>query len=257
MRFSRSLPPWANCQRPMSASAMPLAPSARKRSLALRVSSRRSIAIGSRSISEMPARCLALAAGSREKSVERMVRRARRPAIPTIGEERAGGRLPRRRRSKAQASARIPKTMYAAEIWEVRSAKRTRRGKRLLRSVTPLVSRFPFPVFRPTSSGFGPRKRLVDQHDRNVGDDWIDEVGLPGVQALSHDRLLVAELLSVLIDELPARFFLQLDQLERALCLGADENRQQLGVDGHVASGREVYSSQLSAVSYQFPMAFP
>ena len=55
-------------------------------------------------------RCRALAAGSREKSVESAVKSARRPAIATIGEERDGAGRRARNMSANQASARIPKT---------------------------------------------------------------------------------------------------------------------------------------------------
>jgi len=79
---------------------------------------------------------------------------------------------------------------------------------------------------------------LVDQHDRYVGNDRIHEVCRPGVEALGDHGLLVAEFLAVLLDEGTARLVVQVHELEWALGLGADENREQLRIDGHRA---EVY----------------
>jgi hypothetical protein len=69
------------------------------------------MAIGRRSNRETPARCRTLTAGSREKRVESAVNNARRPAIPTIGEERDGVRAPSRHLVKIHRGASSPKAM--------------------------------------------------------------------------------------------------------------------------------------------------
>src|SRR5262245_55483690 len=112
-----------------------------------------------------------------------------------------------------------------------RSGTRRRGGERRRVGETARGGRDPL-----AARGLRPGKRLVDQHHRDVRHDRIHEVGLPRVETLRDDRLLVTKLLPVFFDERLARRFLQLHELQRALGLRANQNRQKLGVDGHVGN---------------------
>src|SRR6185436_20067229 len=81
----------------------------------------------------------------------------------------------------------------------------------------------------------GGEKGLIDQHDRDVGDDGIDETGGGAIEPLLDDRLLVAEVLPVSLHQQGADLFREVDELQLSLGLGADENLEQLGIDSHRA----------------------
>src|SRR5436305_12911400 len=49
----------------------------------------------------------------------------------------------------------------------------------------------------PSAPDGGGGERLLDEHDRNVGDDRIDQAGSRAVEPLLHHRLLVPEGLAV------------------------------------------------------------
>src|SRR6059036_741022 len=127
------------------------------------------------------------------------------------------------------------------EICDERRTKRKKRGKRTLRAVKSSGG----------TSGLA-RQCLVDQHHRYVGDDGIHEVRLLGVQPLGHDRLFVAELLAVFLDEGPARLVGELDELERTFRLRTDENGEKLGIDGH----REQFNVIPRSEATRIPSAF-
>src|SRR6185503_4333188 len=99
--------------------------------------------------------------------------------------------------------------------------------------------------WRASASDRRSRQRLVDEHDRDVGDDRVDEARVGAVEGLRDHRLLVAEVLAVLVGDRLAQLGGQVDELRGALALRADEDLEQLGVDGHrgasagsVAQGR-------------------
>src|SRR5262245_29185442 len=211
---------------PSSARSVPLAARARTTARAFGTSSQRSIATGTSRRSASPGRCRRLTAGSREKAADRIVSSAKTPNRKTRGERRLSGGTPWRAAAPVQAIRSRTETAYAAEIWEVRSAKVTRRTKASLRGVTRRR--------RSASRGLRAGKSFVDQHHRDVGHDRIDEIGLLRVEPLRDDGLLVAELLAVLLDEGLARRLLQLHELEGPLGLRADEDGEQLRIDGHM-----------------------
>src|SRR5690349_1537113 len=86
---------------------------------------------------------------------------------------------------------------------------------------------------RASATDGGGRERLLDQHDGNVRDDRVDETGVGAVEPLLDDRLLIPEVLPVLLDQQPTNLPRQLDDRQLAFGLRADQNLEQLGVNGH------------------------
>src|ERR1700709_679485 len=93
------------------------------------------------------------------------------------------------------------------------------------------------PSARASASDGGGRERLLDEHDRDVGDDRIDQAGGGAVEPLLDHRLLIAEVLAVLLDQRRPHLAGELNQLQLTLGLRADQDFQQLGIDGHDAGG--------------------
>src|SRR5689334_17771763 len=242
MRLSRSAPPWRNCQIPTAPSMTPANASARQTVRARLSPSTRSIAIGTISRSESPARWRTLIDGSVENAAESAVSSARTPKRNTNGERRLSGSRRSRRSAAIHAISRSPATAYAGEMSEGMNERSARRANAAGARRAPSAVRAGFGAASATRR-LRARKGFVDEHDGNVRDDGIHEVRLLRVETLGHDRLLVAELLAILLDEGLARRLLQLDELERTLRLGADQNREQLGIDGHGVSqtSREQY----------------
>src|SRR3954454_12462515 len=79
---------------------------------------------------------------------------------------------------------------------------------------------------RASAPDGGGREGLLDQHDGDVGDDRIDQAGGGAVEPLLHDRLLVPEVLAVFLHQRPPQLPGELDQLQLALRLRADQDLQ-------------------------------
>ena len=79
--------------------------------------------------------------GSREKTAEAAVNRARAPASRQNGERRLAGNRRSAASETIQARTSSPKTAYAAEMTGVRKAKRRRRANAVFRYATRLAQR--------------------------------------------------------------------------------------------------------------------
>ena len=128
------------------------------------------------------------------------------------------------------ACSRLGNSPRSTSSWSRRDATGFARSAGLWRAWT-LAG--PIDVRLFTDGGGG--ESLLDEHDRNVRDDRVDQPRGGAEQSLLDHRRLVAEMLPVLLRQHPADFRRQLDQLQLALRLGADEYLQQLRIDRHRA----------------------
>ena len=151
-------------------------------------------------------------------------------------------RIPQRREGEQAETERNVRKGDAEERQQMRrvEAEAQPLARRRVPGGEPERSRQPHVGRRPGGLAGERRSRqgFVHEHDGDVGDDRVDQLGLAAEQSLLHHRRLVAEVLAVALHERPAERLGQFHPFERGPALRTDQNGEEFGIDGHREMGR-------------------